>query len=87
MKNEYEDLALDMLSAMNSPKLSEKVPDLKNLAMSEDGQRIKEKFADSDLVKKAMKSGDTGDLQRLLTSVLQTEEGQRLAKQLNNMFK
>ncbi len=87
MKNEYEDLALDMLSAMNSGKISDKVPDLKNLAMSEDGQRIKEKFADSDLIRKAMKSGDTGDLQRLLSSVLQTEEGQRLAKQLSGMFK
>ncbi len=87
MNNEFEGLAIDMLNAMNSAKISEKVPDLKNLAMSEDGQRIKEKFADSDLVRKAMKSGDTGDLQRLLSSVLQTEEGQRLAKQISDMFK
>lgn len=87
MKNEYENLALNMLGAMGGAKLSGKTPELKNLAMSDDGQRIKEKFADSDLVKNAMKSGDAADLQRLLSSVLQTEEGRRLAGQLSDMFK
>ena len=87
MKNDFENIALDMLGAMNNSKISEKVPDLKDLASSEDGQRLKEKFADSDLVRKAMESGDTRDLKSLLNTVLQTEEGRRLAKQLSNILK
>jgi hypothetical protein len=86
MKNEFENI-LGMLSAANNSKLSEKMPDLMQFADSEDGQRLKEKFSGSDEMKKAMESGDTGSLQCLLTTVLQTEEGRRLAKQLSDMLK
>ena len=86
MKNEFENI-IGMLSAVQNSKLSEKVPDLMQFADSADGQRLKEKFSGSEEIKKAMESGDTGSLQCLLTSVLQTEEGKRLAKQLSDMLK
>ncbi len=86
MKNDYENI-LGMLNATGNPKVSEKMPELMQLAGSADGQRLKEKFSGSDEVKKAMESGDPGSLQCLLTTVLQTEEGKRLAKQLSDMLK
>jgi hypothetical protein len=86
MKNEFENI-LGMLSAANNAKLSEKMPDLMQFAGSEDGQKLKEKFSGSDEIKKAMENGDVGSLQCLLTTVLQTEEGKRLAKQLSDMLK
>ena len=86
MKNEFGNI-LGMLGAVNNSKLSEKMPDIMQFADSEDGQRLKEKFSGSDAIKKAMESGDTSSLQCLLTTVLQTEEGKRLAKQLSDMIK
>jgi len=86
MKNEFENI-LGMLGAANNSKLTEKMPDLMQFANSEDGQRLKEKFTGSDEIKKAMDNGDVGSLQCLLTNVLQTEEGKRLAKQFSDMMK
>jgi Methionyl-tRNA synthetase len=86
MKNDYENI-LNVLNSANNPNFAEKVPDLQKIADSKDGQRLKEKFDSSEEVKKVMESGDVNSLQCLLTSVLQTEEGKRIAKQLSDMMK
>lgn len=85
MKNDFENI-LGMLGA-NNAKISEKLPDLMQFADSADGQKLREKFAGSEEMKKVMEGGDSCSIQNLLTSVMQSEEGRRLAKQLSDMMK
>jgi hypothetical protein len=84
MKNDFENV-LGKLSA-NNAKISEKLPELKQFAESADGQKLKEKFAGSEEMKKVMESGDSCSIQNLISSVLQSEEGKRIAKQLSDMM-
>ncbi len=85
MKNDFENV-LGMLSA-NNAKITEKLPELKQFAESADGQKLREKFSGSEEMKKVMEGGDSCSIQNLLNSVLQSEEGKRIAKQLSDMMK
>jgi len=59
--------------------------DIKRLAQSEDGQRLAG-MIDSKKLEQAAKSGDGEALRALLGSVLQTQEGQRLAENVRKMM-
>ncbi|NLL45442.1 MAG: hypothetical protein GX250_01360 [Clostridiales bacterium] len=87
MDNNLENIALSMLMSMGGGKLSEKMPELNKLAGSEDIQNLKQKLGDGSEIMKAVQKGDSQALQCLLSSVLQTEEGARMAKTLSDMLK
>ena len=87
MDNNLENIALNMLMSMGSGKLSEKMPELNKLAESEDVQNLKQKLGDGSDIMKAVQKGDSQALQCLLSSVLQTEEGAKMAKTLSDMLK
>ena len=54
---------------------------LKSLADSAEGRAVS-RMLDSAAVEKAAKSGDTAALQSILSDVLSTDEGKRLAERL-----
>lgn len=58
---------------------------IRALAESSDGRRITE-MLDADAVANAAKSGDGAALQKLLTQVLSTDEGKRLAENVKRMM-
>jgi uncharacterized protein with von Willebrand factor type A (vWA) domain len=57
---------------------------LKAIAESEDGKRLS-KIVDMKEAEKAVKSGDMEQMKALLTKVLSSEEGRRLAEQLSKL--
>lgn len=59
---------------------------LKRLAESDDGQRLAAAL-DTRAVEQAARSGDAAALSRLLRGVLSTPEGQRLAKNVEELMK
>ncbi len=62
-----------------------KAEDIKRLAQSEDSMRLAG-MIDAGKIEQAAKSGDTEALRSLLSSVLQTREGQRLAENVRKMM-
>ena len=63
-----------------------KTDKLKALADSEDMQRLGQ-MLDPTAVERATKSGDNQALKKLLSSVLSTQEGQRLAQSVQQLMK
>ena len=62
-----------------------KAGDIKRLAESEDGLRLAG-MIDGQKLEQAAKAGDAEALKALLSSVLQTREGQRLAENVRKMM-
>ena len=62
-----------------------KTEDIKRLAQSEDGQKLAG-MIDGQRLEQAAKAGDAEALKALLSSVLQTREGQRLAENVRKMM-
>ncbi len=87
MSTNFEKLASDLLSGKNTTAFSGKNDALKNLAETQDAQKIKQMLGNGDTVKKAMASGDTAALESIVKTVLSTKEGARLAEELAKMFK
>jgi|GEM_PF-579744 len=87
MDNNLENIAFGMLKSMAGEKLSEKMPEINKLVESKDAQSLKQKLGDGSEVLKAVQNGDSQALQCLLSSVLQTEEGARIAKAISDMLK
>lgn len=58
-----------------------KTEKLKSLANSEEGKAVS-RMIDAEAVQKAAKSGDAAALKTILSQVLSTSEGQRLAESL-----
>ena len=84
------DLNRQIKNLMDTPsgkKLSEKQGDLQKMADSPDGVKVKEMLNSSVNMEEALKSGNMDALKAALGKVLQTEEGQRLAKNLSSMMK
>ena len=63
-----------------------KTGELRALAESEDGARLAA-MLDGERLQKAAKAGDSAALRAMLGSVLQTEEGRRLAMGIQEMMK
>ena len=66
---------------MNLVRKSGKKDRLKSLADSAEGRAVS-RMLDPAAVEKAAKSGDTAALQSILSDVLSTDEGKRLAERL-----
>lgn len=62
-----------------------KTEDIKKLAESEMGRRIGG-MVDAKAVEAAARSGDSQSLQRMLSQVLSTEEGRRLAESVQKLM-
>lgn len=77
---------MDISKFTDTGKLKGKEAELKKLAESADGQKIRA-AVDGEKLKKAFDEGDTEAMQSVVKSVLQTQEGARLLKQLEQMFK
>ena len=87
MSNNIEQLA-NMLNSDKAEKFESNKGNIDKLINSEDGQKVKSILnKDTDKLKEAVKKGDMKTLQGALNSILKTDEGKRLASQLNDMFK
>lgn len=62
-----------------------KTEDIKNIAESEDGQKLS-RMIDAKAVEAAAKSGDSQALRSILGSVMSTEEGKRLAESVRKLM-
>jgi phosphoribosylanthranilate isomerase len=62
-----------------------KADDIKRLAESEDGLKLAG-MLNAQQIQQAAKTGDTEALKSLLSSVLQTQEGKRLAENVRKMM-
>lgn len=87
MDNNLENIARSMLKSMGGEKLSEKMSELNKLAESKDAQNLKQKLGDGSEILKAAQKGDSQTLQCLLSYILQTEEGARIARTISDMLK
>ena len=58
---------------------------IKALAESDDGQRLG-RMVDTHAVEEAARTGDADALRRMLTQVLSTDEGKRLAENVRRMM-
>lgn len=58
---------------------------LQRLAASEDGRRLSG-MIDADAAQKALQSGDSARLRQLLRGVLSTDEGRRLAADIQSLM-
>ena len=77
---------MDISKFANTEKVRGKEDRIKKLAESADGEKIKS-MVDGDRLKAAFEKGDTKTVQDTLKTVLATDEGARLLKQLEEMFK
>ena len=75
MKQDFESIGRQLMS---DPRAKQ----LKKLANSPDGQKITA-MLDQEELQRAAKNGDTEALQKILSQVLSTGEGKRLAEQLS----
>lgn len=62
---------------------SGKTEAVRAIAESKDGQKLLEKL-DAGKIERAVQSGDSDALRQILSEVLRTGEGRRIAKQLND---
>lgn len=62
-----------------------KADDIKRLAQSPDGEKLKNLIGETE-IEKAASSGDAEALKKILGSVLSTEEGRRLAENVRRMM-
>lgn len=62
-----------------------KTEDIKRIAESADGQRVS-RMIDSKALEQAAKSGDNAALRNILSSVLSTDEGKRLAESVKKLM-
>ena len=82
MAQELENMAASLLDGERGEALRQNAKDIEKLARSRDGQRVRAMLGDEKQVAKALEQGDTEELRRLMTRVLSSEEGSRLARQL-----
>lgn len=62
-----------------------KTADIKRLAESEDGKKLR-RMVDAEKLQQAAKNGDSKALHELLSGVLNTDEGKRLAESIQKLL-
>ena len=85
MPTDFEKLASQFMSGNSALKGKDNA--LKNLAETQDAQKVKQMLGNGDTVRKAMASGDSAALESIVKNILSTKEGARLADELAKMFK
>ena len=76
----------DVQKTARALEQSGKADQLRRLAESDAGREIS-RMVDAAAVEQAAKSGDPAALRKILTQVLSTDAGRRLAQQLNETMK
>ena len=76
----------DVQKSARALEQSGKADQLRRLAESDAGREIS-RMVDAAAVEQAAKSGDQAALRKILTQVLSTDAGRRLAQQLNETMK
>lgn len=87
MSTQFEKLASEFINNSKGSKLQDKAEEIKKIATSSDGQKVKKMMGNTEELKAAMEKGDTETLQNVIKKVMSTEEGARLAKQLSDLLK
>ncbi|NLL38718.1 MAG: hypothetical protein GX254_03910 [Clostridiales bacterium] len=87
MSTQFEKLANEFLSSSKGSRLQNKADEIKKIATSSDGQKVREMMGNTEELKTAMEKGDTETLQKVIKKVMSTEEGARLARQLSELLK
>ena len=77
---------MDISKLASNDKIRGKEQELKKLADSKEGEKIKQ-MVDGEALQKALDEGDTAALQSTISKVLKTDEGARLLSQLEQLFK
>ncbi len=88
MDNDLGKMANDLLNSSEGAKLSEKKDDIEKLINSREGQNVKNMLSGNEAnLKAAFANGDMSTLQQALAEVLKTEDGAKLAQQIQNLMK
>ena len=87
MQDNINKAAQELLKSKQGEKLIGKKDEIAKLANSSDGQKVKSMLERESGLKNAIDSGDIGALKDTLSKILKTDEGARIASQLNDMMK
>ena len=87
MAQELEKMAGDLLKGEKAAVLKQNAEEIRKLAQSSDGEKVRSLLGDEKKVAKALEKGDTETLKNLMAQVLSTEEGNRLAQQLMGLMR
>lgn len=87
MAKELEQMAEGLLDPEKALALKQNSRDIRKLAESRDGQKVRALLGDEKQVARALETGDGEELKKLMNRVLSTEEGARLAQQLMGLMK
>ena len=86
MTQELEKMAGALLNGEKAAALKENSQSIQKLAQSPDGKKVRALLGDEKQVAKALEQGNGEELKKLMTKVLSTEEGRRLAEQLKGLI-
>ena len=88
MDNDLGKMANELLNSSEGAKLNEKKDDIEKLINSREGQNVKNMLSGNEAsLKAALANGDMSTLQQALAEVLKTEDGAKLAQQIQNLMK
>ncbi len=87
MAQDLERMAEGLLDRDKAEALNRNAKDIRKLAESPEGKKVRELLGDEKQVARALETGDAAELKKLMTKVLSTEEGTRLAQQLMGLMR
>lgn len=86
MSLDYQELAGKLMDREQVRALQNNAEDIRRLAESADGQRVRQLMGDEGKMARALEQGDAETLKQLMQSILSTQEGARLARQLTDLL-
>lgn len=88
MSSDLDKAANDLLNSSAGARLAEKKEDFEKLFNSKEGQNVKNMLSgDAERLKTALANGDMETLRNKLAQLLKTEDGAKLAGQIQNLLK
>jgi len=87
MSTDFKKCAENLLNSESGGQVRRKKTEIQELANSPDGMKIKTMLDRNGALSDAVESGDITALKDVLSRVLSTDEGARLAKKLSELMK
>ena len=87
MKGSFEQAASDLLSGENGKKINARKYDIQRIADSSDGKKVKEMLDQNFDLEGALARGDIGAVKSAIETIMSTDAGARLAKNLGDILK
>ncbi len=87
MKGSFEQAASDLLSGENGKKINARKNDIQRIADSSDGKKVKEMLDQNFDLEGALARGDIGAVKSAIETIMSTDAGARLAKNLGDILK